>query len=252
MKFILFSLTGFGNQILRKLSADNRLPDLIISRKESSKFPHYNEINIEDEARKYNIPVIYQLNKNIKADIIISATYHNKIPNSIIANAKYAVNFHPSLLPNLKGKNPFYFAIKERLKVSGITCHALTDDIDCGPILNQIEIGIDEFETQGTLRKKMAILCSEQVSIFLNDPENYSKESFKKNVNSIICKNSIDTKLNLSKSDADILSQIRSLSPYPGADITPNQIKKIKEFSSRLMIEDKLILINLTNKIIFK
>lgn len=53
------------------------------------------------------------------------------------------VNVHPSLLPDLKGKNPINGAVLFNRK-HGVTCHYMDDGIDTGDIIQQIEIPITE------------------------------------------------------------------------------------------------------------
>lgn len=54
---------------------------------------------------------------------------------------KSFINIHPSLLPDLKGKNPINGAILFNRK-HGVTCHFMSDKIDDGDIISQLEIPI--------------------------------------------------------------------------------------------------------------
>lgn len=64
------------------------------------------------------------------------------------------INIHPSLLPAFKGKDAIARAFNAGVKVSGVTVHTLTDDIEGGKILAQFPVLIgslthfDEFETE--------------------------------------------------------------------------------------------------------
>lgn len=49
------------------------------------------------------------------------------------------VNIHPSLLPDLKGRNPINGAILYQRR-HGVTCHIMDDWIDTGNIITQLEI----------------------------------------------------------------------------------------------------------------
>jgi phosphoribosylglycinamide formyltransferase 1 len=51
-------------------------------------------------------------------------------PNAIL-------NIHPSLLPSFPGLHPQRQALTHGVKVSGVTVHLVTDDLDAGPIVVQ-------------------------------------------------------------------------------------------------------------------
>jgi len=51
-------------------------------------------------------------------------------PNAIL-------NIHPSLLPSFPGLHPQQQALTHGVKVSGVTVHLVTDDLDAGPIVVQ-------------------------------------------------------------------------------------------------------------------
>lgn len=54
-------------------------------------------------------------------------------------NNKKFINIHPSLLPDLKGRDPVPGALLYG-KPSGATCHIMNDAIDDGDIISQVEI----------------------------------------------------------------------------------------------------------------
>ena len=61
MRVILFALTGFGNEVMRELVLAGYSPELIVTRKEDGIFPHYNEVNLAEEARSLGIKVLYDV-----------------------------------------------------------------------------------------------------------------------------------------------------------------------------------------------
>lgn len=54
-------------------------------------------------------------------------------------NGKEYINIHPSLLPELRGKDPIPGALLYQ-KPIGVTCHYMNSEIDSGDIISQIEI----------------------------------------------------------------------------------------------------------------
>jgi len=63
------------------------------------------------------------------------------------------VNFHPSLLPAYRGKEPHFWVILQGETVTGCTAHHVTDDIDAGPILLQCEVPIGPRATSASLAR---------------------------------------------------------------------------------------------------
>jgi methionyl-tRNA formyltransferase len=63
------------------------------------------------------------------------------------------VNFHPSLLPNYRGKEPLFWAILQGETRTGCTAHHATDAVDAGPILLQREVPISRRATSASLAR---------------------------------------------------------------------------------------------------
>jgi len=63
------------------------------------------------------------------------------------------VNFHPSLLPAYRGKEPHFWVILRGETVTGCTAHHVTDDIGAGPILLQCEVPVGPRATSASLAR---------------------------------------------------------------------------------------------------
>ncbi len=89
-------------------------------------------------------------------DALVVASYKWKIPEweSIL---KYAINFHPSPLPEGRGPYPLVRAILEGRTSWAITCHKISQEFDQGDILEQEVINVDVDETHETLCLKTQI-----------------------------------------------------------------------------------------------
>lgn len=73
-------------------------------------------------------------------DVLVSNGCPYILPiSSLNKEQRLFVNIHPSLLPDLKGRNPINGAILYRRR-HGATCHRMDDGIDTGSIITQIEI----------------------------------------------------------------------------------------------------------------
>ncbi len=62
-----------------------------------------------------------------------------------------AVNFHPSRLPEYRGKEPLFWAILHGETVVALTAHRLTADVDAGPILFQRDVAVPARATSASL-----------------------------------------------------------------------------------------------------
>lgn len=78
-------------------------------------------------------------------DLFITAAYPQIFSQELLAVPRLgAINFHPSLLPEFRGAHPHFWAIRRGADKSGLTAHFMTDEIDRGEIVAQIEFPIAE------------------------------------------------------------------------------------------------------------
>ncbi|MEW5821609.1 MAG: phosphoribosylglycinamide formyltransferase [Cyanobacteriota bacterium] len=94
-------------------------------------------------------------------DLIILAGYLRIVSSPLLTVFnKRILNIHPSLLPDYGGVNMYGIKIHETViangeKYSGCTVHIVTEEVDKGPILNQIRISVDRNDTPQTLAKRI-------------------------------------------------------------------------------------------------
>jgi phosphoribosylglycinamide formyltransferase-1 len=69
-------------------------------------------------------------------------------PNAIL-------NIHPSLLPAFPGMNAQHQAIEHGVKVSGVTVHLVTSELDGGPIVLQRTVPVFDRDTRETLADRI-------------------------------------------------------------------------------------------------
>jgi phosphoribosylglycinamide formyltransferase-1 len=69
-------------------------------------------------------------------------------PNAIL-------NIHPSLLPSFPGLHPQRQALAHGVKVSGVTVHLVTDDLDAGPIVVQRTVAVRDDDTEESLAARI-------------------------------------------------------------------------------------------------
>ena len=86
-------------------------------------------------------------------DLIVLAGYMRILPDDVLELGRF-INIHPSLLPAFKGKDAIQRAFLSGVKVSGVTVHRVTDELDGGKIIAQYPVLIDnamhfdEFEAE--------------------------------------------------------------------------------------------------------
>lgn len=57
------------------------------------------------------------------------------------------LNIHHSFLPSFIGAKPYHQAKDRGVKIIGATCHYVTKDLDCGPIIEQEVVKIEHYHT---------------------------------------------------------------------------------------------------------
>lgn len=76
--------------------------------------------------------------------VLVSYLYKEKIPASILAKQKLALNFHPAPLPDYRGFAPYTFGILNGETEWGVSCHHMTAEIDAGPLVEVRRFKIDK------------------------------------------------------------------------------------------------------------
>jgi phosphoribosylglycinamide formyltransferase-1 len=65
------------------------------------------------------------------------------------------LNIHPSLLPAFPGLHPQRQALEHGVKVSGVTVHLVTEDLDAGPILVQRAVPVLDDDSEESLAARI-------------------------------------------------------------------------------------------------
>lgn len=105
-----------------------------------------------------------------KADLLVSASYGQKIPAISIQGAKYGgLNVHPSLLPRWRGADPVPWAILSGDHQTGVTIVTLSEKFDEGKIIAQKKVSITPHDETDPLRAKLFSLGANLLITSLND-----------------------------------------------------------------------------------
>ena len=189
--------------------------------------------------------------KKLDPELIVLADFSQIISRELIDIPRYGIlNIHPSLLPKYRGPSPVVSTILNGDKKTGVSIIKLSDKIDAGDILSQLEIRIRPRETADQLKNRLAEfgadLLAETVPYYLADE-----------IHPIIQKEEKATNTKkFSKEDGKITNQsaeqidrmVRALNPWPGAYIIVGDLpagrqgKKVFITKSHLDKEKKLVI----------
>lgn len=130
---------------------------------------------VEKLANMHNLKVSYYpsipdiLNKNI---VGLAASFDHLIPSEIITKFGGSLyNLHPSLLPQYRNVSPVPYAIALGDTVTGITLHSISEGIDNGEIVAQVEEPILPDDTSPLLLHRLFTLGADLFLDFLQKPD---------------------------------------------------------------------------------
>jgi methionyl-tRNA formyltransferase len=91
-----------------------------------------------------------------RPDLLVSWFFTTKLPMSIVRAAKGGgIGVHPSLLPRHRGPDPYFAAIDQGDRITGVTVHRLEAEYDTGAILATRELAIDPTWNAWTLARRL-------------------------------------------------------------------------------------------------
>src|SRR5450755_2041119 len=94
--------------------------------------------------------------RGLEPDLLVVTGCSQKLREPIRRVARLgAVNFHPSLLPYYRAREPLFWTILAGETRAGMTVHVMTDVIDEGPILFQREVEIPLRATSESLASRV-------------------------------------------------------------------------------------------------
>ena len=89
-------------------------------------------------------------------DYVLMAGYMRMVHDPILASfPNRVVNIHPALLPSFKGAHAIQDAFDYGVKVTGVTVHIANSDYDCGPIIAQRPVEVEEGWTVDQLEARI-------------------------------------------------------------------------------------------------
>ncbi len=230
MRVVFIGCVRFSEETLRKLIALEVQIEGIVTKKSStfnSDFVDLSKIAISE-----NIPFIYTQNINSsetqnwiaekKPDIICCFGWSQILKAELLnIPPKGVIGYHPSMLPQNRGRHPLIWAMALGLKETGSTFFKMDEGTDTGDILSQKvfpifyeDYAIDVYERMTST----ALLQLEELIPALIEEKVIERPQNDKNANSWRKRDKEDGKIDFRMSSNSIYNLVRALSkPYIGA-----------------------------------
>lgn len=155
--------------------------------------------------------------KKLNPDVILVGSWGEKIKPELFDFVKYGIiNCHPSLLPKHRGANPYFWAIKNGDKKTGVTFHVVDNGFDTGDVLFQGSMNIEPYMNSYTLKLKACKVAEVMVGDLLDDVEKNNIIPIKQDENLATFEMQMtadDLVVDLGKSMAEINNHARALAP---------------------------------------
>ena len=189
---------------LRPLCKKNKIP-----------FKLVNDVNSKDN---------YNWIKSLNPDIIFCFGWSNILKKDILTLAPMGVlGFHPSKLPQNRGRHPLIWTLALGLKKSASTFFFMDENADSGEILSQKDFDILNTDDAKILYDKIVYIALLQIEEFLPQLEKKNYHTIKQNdkiSNTWRKRIKTDGQIDFRMSSQTIYNLVRALSkPYVGAHI---------------------------------
>ena len=163
----------------------------------------------------------YNFLKLLNPDLVIVVAYGQLIPKNYLSLSKHGfINIHASLLPKWRGAAPIQRSIMNLDKETGVSIMKIVEKLDAGPVMMQEKINVTSEMNAEDLSNKLSDLSSKLILECIDEIEggkakfidqDEQKATYAKKINKE------EGKINWDNSAENILAQINSLMPNPGA-----------------------------------
>ena len=163
----------------------------------------------------------YNFLKLLNPDLVIVVAYGQLIPKNYLSLSKHGfINIHASLLPKWRGAAPIQRSIMNLDKETGVSIMKIVEKLDAGPVMMQEKINVTSEMNAEDLSNKLSDLSSKLILECIDEIEggkakfidqDEQKATYAKKINKE------EGKINWDNSAENILAQINSLLPNPGA-----------------------------------
>lgn len=127
--------------------------------------------SVADAARVHNVPVetvpdisdpaFVDRVRSAAPELLLSFVCAQRLGPDLLDVPDWAINFHPSLLPDYRGPAPEFWALYHGEDETGWTAHSMVEEFDAGPIIDQRRIPIRPDDTLHSLTHRLGDVGSE-------------------------------------------------------------------------------------------
>lgn len=179
--------------------------------------PIYQPQTFKDEA-------VRQTLRELSPDLIIAVAYGKILPKAVLEiPPKGCINIHGSILPALRGAAPVQWAVLNGLRETGVTAMYMSPGMDEGDVIEIRKTPVDPAETAGELMDRLAVigaslLCDTVRAIDQGTVHRTPQDPALASYAPMLTKEL--SEIDWTKTQWEILCQIRGLNPWPIATTT--------------------------------
>ncbi len=193
---------------------------LKISKPEVKKYSELNNIRLLQPDNLSSPSFINQV-KDINPILIVVVAFR-KLPSILYEIPKYGtINLHASLLPDYRGAAPINWCLINNEKHTGVSVIKINEKIDCGDIIMQEKVLIDEDEDFETLNNKLSVIGSKilnkTIHLIINNKIQGEQQVISKSDKQAPKLTSKNTRIDWERPIDSVIGKIRGLYPKPGA-----------------------------------
>jgi formyltetrahydrofolate deformylase len=108
----------------------------------------YHHVPVTPDTKAAAYEEMMTLFESSRVDVMVLARYMQILSQAVCDRYPGRIlNIHHSFLPSFIGAKPYHQAYDRGVKLIGATCHYVTKDLDCGPIIDQDVLRIDHSDS---------------------------------------------------------------------------------------------------------
>lgn len=149
------------------------------------------------------------------ADMMVTCAYGQILTQEVLDLFPMGVwNVHASLLPKYRGAAPVAAAIAAGERETGVTVMRTDAGLDTGDMFLKERVPIADEDTCGTLSEKLSLVGARLICRALRQIER-GDIRLERQGEGTVCRKTVRTQIDFSRSAAEVSALIRSLSPAP-------------------------------------
>ena len=114
----------------------------------------YHHVPVTPDTKTAAYDKVMDLFESAQADVMVLARYMQILSKAVCDRYPgRIINIHHSFLPSFMGAKPYHQAYSRGVKLIGATCHYVTQDLDCGPIIDQDVLRINHSDSPEDLAR---------------------------------------------------------------------------------------------------